>query len=154
MFGAKLSWCQIVRCQIVHFYYVGAKLSWCQIVVCQIVLVPNCPTTQIWADSCWCSCPCWIKMGNSAQYKTVDRRWLEWGKKFFRRAWLKFNSYYSLVCLFLPLIMFCVDNIKNRFKLFLCFRKGLSLPFDFAVGVHFDRLSRCNGRATFDIIAR
>ena len=38
---------------------------------------------QIWADSCWCSCPCWIKMGNSAQYKTVDRQWLEWGKNSF-----------------------------------------------------------------------
>ena len=35
--GAKLSWCQIVRCQIVRFYYVGAKLSGCQIVRCQIV---------------------------------------------------------------------------------------------------------------------
>ena len=57
----------------------------------------------------------------------------------------------GLVYLFLPLIMFCVYNIKNGFKLFLCFRKGLSLPFDFAVGVHFDRMSRCNGRATFDI---
>ena len=40
--GAKLSWCQIVRCQIVRFYYVGAKLSGCQIVQCHIVLVPNC----------------------------------------------------------------------------------------------------------------
>ena len=60
----------------------------------------------------------------------------------------------GLVYLFLPLIMFCVYNIKNGFKLFLCFRKGLSLPFDFAVGVHFDRMSRCNGRATFDLIAR
>ena len=57
----------------------------------------------------------------------------------------------GLVYLFLPLIMFCVYNIKNGFKLCLCFRKGLSLPFDFAVGVHFDRMSRCNGRATFDI---
>ena len=57
MFGAKLSWCQIVRCQIVlvpncplllswcqivRFYYLGAKLSpllsRCQIVQCQIVL--------------------------------------------------------------------------------------------------------------------
>ena len=61
MFGAKLSWCQIVRfqivlvpncpgaklstflswCQIVRLYYLGAKfsalLSWCQIVWCQIV---------------------------------------------------------------------------------------------------------------------
>ena len=69
MFGAKLSWCQIVRCQIVlvpnclgaklsTFIILvpncpgaklsgaklsGAKLSWCQIVRCQIVLVPNCP---------------------------------------------------------------------------------------------------------------
>ena len=60
----------------------------------------------------------------------------------------------GLVYLFLPLIMFCVYNIKNGFKWFLCFRKGLSLPFDFAVGVHFDRMSRCNGRAIFDIIAR
>ena len=32
MFGAKLSWCQIV-----HFYYLGAKLS------AFIILVPNCP---------------------------------------------------------------------------------------------------------------
>merc|ERR1712223_885979 len=58
MFGAKLSWCQIVRCQIVLvpkcplllswcqivlFYYLGAKLSallsWCQIVRCQIVRI-------------------------------------------------------------------------------------------------------------------
>ena len=45
--GAKLSWCQIVRCQIVRFYYVGAKLSWCQIVQCQIVLVPNCPGAKL-----------------------------------------------------------------------------------------------------------
>ena len=45
--GAKLSWCQIVRCQIVRFYYVGAKLSWCQIVRCQIVLVPNCPGAKL-----------------------------------------------------------------------------------------------------------
>ena len=61
MFGAKLSWCQIVRfqivlvpncpgaklstflswCQIVRLYYLGAKfsalLSWCKIVWCQIV---------------------------------------------------------------------------------------------------------------------
>ena len=37
MFGAKLSWCQIVRCQIVRFYYHGAKLS------AFIILVPNCP---------------------------------------------------------------------------------------------------------------
>ena len=70
MFGAKLSWCQIVRCQfvrvpncpfllswcqIVRFYYLGAKLSvllsrcqivrcqivQCQIVRCQIVLPPK-----------------------------------------------------------------------------------------------------------------
>ena len=34
---------------------------------------------QIWADSC----PCWIKMGKSAQFKTVDRQWLEWGKSSF-----------------------------------------------------------------------
>ena len=45
--GAKLSWCQIVRCQIVRFYYVGAKLSWCQIVRCQIVLVPNCSGAKL-----------------------------------------------------------------------------------------------------------
>merc|ERR1712012_1418313 len=45
--GAKLSWCQIVQCQIVRFYYVGAKLSWCQIVRCQIVLVPNCPGAKL-----------------------------------------------------------------------------------------------------------
>ena len=57
MFGAKLSWCQIVRCQIVLVPNCpGAKLStfiilvpncplllsWCQI-VCFIILVPNCP---------------------------------------------------------------------------------------------------------------
>ena len=42
-----LYWCQIVRCQIVCFYYVGAKLSWCQIVRCQIVLVPNCPGAKL-----------------------------------------------------------------------------------------------------------
>ena len=29
------------------FYYVGAKLSWCQIVRCQIVLVPNCPGAKL-----------------------------------------------------------------------------------------------------------
>ena len=46
-FGHKLSWCQVVRCQIVRFYYVGAKLSWCQIVRCQIVLVPNCPGAKL-----------------------------------------------------------------------------------------------------------
>ena len=45
--SAKLSWCQIVRCQIVRFYYVGAKLSGCQIVRCQIVLVPNCPGAKL-----------------------------------------------------------------------------------------------------------
>ena len=57
MFGAKLSWCQIVRCQIVLVPNCpGAKLStfiilvpncplllsWCQIVPF-IILVPNCP---------------------------------------------------------------------------------------------------------------
>ena len=57
MFGAKLSWCQIVRCQIVLVPNCpGAKLSvfiilvancplllsWCQIVRF-IILVPNCP---------------------------------------------------------------------------------------------------------------
>ena len=29
------------------FYYVGAKLSGCQIVRCQIVLVPNCPGAKL-----------------------------------------------------------------------------------------------------------
>ena len=29
------------------FYYVGAKLSWCQIARCQIVLVPNCPGAKL-----------------------------------------------------------------------------------------------------------
>ena len=48
--GAKLSWCQIVQCQIVRFYYVGAKLSWCQIVRCQIILLPNCPGAKL----SWC----------------------------------------------------------------------------------------------------
>ena len=58
MFGAKLSWCQIIRCQIVLVpNYPGGKLStfiilvpnclfflsWCQIVRF-IILVPNCPT--------------------------------------------------------------------------------------------------------------
>merc|ERR1711873_10420 len=39
--GAKLSWCQIVRCQIALVPNCpGAKLSWCQIVRCQIVLPP------------------------------------------------------------------------------------------------------------------
>ena len=55
--GAKLSWCQIVRCQIVRFYYVGAKLSWCQIVrvpncPAQIVLVPNCPVPNCQVPNC------------------------------------------------------------------------------------------------------
>ena len=50
--GVKLSWCQIVRCQIVHFPWCqivrvpncpGAKLSGAKLSKCQIVLVPNCP---------------------------------------------------------------------------------------------------------------
>ena len=69
MFGAKLSWCQIVRCQIVLVPNCpGAKLSvfiilvpncplllfWCQIVRF-IILVPNCPVPnsqicQIWPN--------------------------------------------------------------------------------------------------------
>ena len=57
MFGAKLSWCQIVRCQIVLVPNCpGAKLSTfiilvpncpflfsCCQTVCFIILVPNCP---------------------------------------------------------------------------------------------------------------
>ena len=40
-FSLFLSWCQIVRCQIVLVPNCpGAKLSWCQIVRCQIVLPP------------------------------------------------------------------------------------------------------------------
>ena len=61
MFGAKLSWCQIVRCQIVLVPNCpGAKLStfiilvqncphllsWCQIVRF-IILVPNCPGAKL-----------------------------------------------------------------------------------------------------------
>ena len=38
MFGAKLSWCQIVRCQIVLVPNCPFFNSWCQIVRCQIVL--------------------------------------------------------------------------------------------------------------------
>ena len=58
---AKLSYCQIVRCQIVHFLILLPNcpfavlvpncpflLSWCQIVRCQIIRVPNCPITHIW----------------------------------------------------------------------------------------------------------
>ena len=42
MFGAKLSWCQIVRCQIVLVPNCpAAKLAWCQIVRGQIALPPG-----------------------------------------------------------------------------------------------------------------
>ena len=66
MFGAKLSWCQIVRCQIVLVPNCpGAKLStfiilvpncplllsWCQI-VCFIILVPNCPVPNCPVPNC------------------------------------------------------------------------------------------------------
>ena len=69
MFGAKLSWCQIVRCQIVLVPNCpGAKLStfiilvpncllllfWCQIVRF-IILLPNCPTIRLgrfWNSNC------------------------------------------------------------------------------------------------------
>ena len=66
MFGAKLSWCQIVRCQIVLVPNCpGAKLStfiilvpncplllsWCQIVRF-IILVPNCPVPNCPVPNC------------------------------------------------------------------------------------------------------
>ena len=66
MFGAKLSWCQIVRCQIVLVPNCpGAKLStfiilvpncplllsWCQIVPF-IILVPNCPVPNCPVPNC------------------------------------------------------------------------------------------------------
>ena len=66
MFGAKLSWCQIVRCQIVLVPNCpGAKLStfiilvpncplllsWCQIVRF-IILVPNCPVLNCPVPNC------------------------------------------------------------------------------------------------------
>ena len=66
MFGAKLSWCQIVRCQIVLVpNCLGAKLStfiilvpncllllsWCQIVRF-IILVPNCPVPNCLVPNC------------------------------------------------------------------------------------------------------
>ena len=45
MFGAKLSWCQIVRCQIVLVpNSPGAKLS------TFIILVPNCPLLLSWCQ--------------------------------------------------------------------------------------------------------
>ena len=45
MFGAKLSWCQIVRCQIVLVPNCpGAKLS------TFIILVPNCPLLSSWCQ--------------------------------------------------------------------------------------------------------
>ena len=45
MFGAKLSWCQIVRCQIVLVPNCpGAKLS------VFIILVPNCPLLLSWCQ--------------------------------------------------------------------------------------------------------
>ena len=45
MFGAKLSWCQIVRCQIVLVPNCpGAKLS------TFIILVPNCPLLLSWCQ--------------------------------------------------------------------------------------------------------
>ena len=48
MFGAKLSWCQIVRCQIVLVPNCpGAKLS------VFIILVPNCPVLN-------CPVPNWL----------------------------------------------------------------------------------------------
>ena len=66
MFGAELSWCQIVRCQIVLVPNCpGAKLStfiilvlncplllsWCQIVPF-IILVPNCPVPNCPVPNC------------------------------------------------------------------------------------------------------
>ena len=49
MFGAKLSWCQIVRCQIVLVPNCpGAKLS------AFIILVPNCPLLLSWCQIVWC----------------------------------------------------------------------------------------------------
>ena len=66
MFGTKLSWCQIVRCQIVLVPNCpGAKLStfiilvpncplllsWCQIVPF-IILVPNCPVPNCPVPNC------------------------------------------------------------------------------------------------------
>ena len=51
--GVKLSWCQIVRCQIVLVSNCPvSNCPRCQIVRCQIVLVSNCPPT--WAVS---NCP-------------------------------------------------------------------------------------------------
>ena len=47
MFGAKLSWCQIVRCQIVLVPNCpGAKLS------VFIILVPNCPMANCPVPNC------------------------------------------------------------------------------------------------------
>ena len=49
MFGAKLSWCQIVRCQIVLVPNCpGAKLS------TFIILVPNCPLLLSWCQIVRC----------------------------------------------------------------------------------------------------
>ena len=49
--GAKLSWCQIVRCQIVLGPYCPLLLSWCQIDRF-IMLVPNCPVPNCPVPNC------------------------------------------------------------------------------------------------------
>ena len=53
--GAKLSWCQIVWCQIVRCQIVWCQIVQCQIVWCQIVRVPNCRGDKLsGANLSWC----------------------------------------------------------------------------------------------------
>ena len=93
MFGAKLSWCQIVRCQIVRVPNCpvpncpGAKLStfiilvpnyplllsWCQIVRF-IISVPNCPVPNCPVPNCpVLNCPTIVSFS-----LLWDRKWANW----------------------------------------------------------------------------
>ena len=88
MFGAKLSWCQIVRCQIVLVPNCpGAKLStfiilvpncpfllsWCQIVLF-IILVPNCPVPNCPVLNCPVpNCPTIKSMMTSSENFLTDK---------------------------------------------------------------------------------
>ena len=75
--GVKLSWCQIVRCQIVLVSNCPvSNCPRCQIVRCQIVLVSNCPPT--WAVS---NCPrCQIVLVSNCP-------WTPWGYTPPQLAW-------------------------------------------------------------------
>ena len=104
MFGAKLSWCQIVRCQIVLVPNCpGAKLStfiilvpncplllsWCQIVRF-IILVPNCPVPNCPVPNCpVLNCPTIENWTSYSEMKCV----LSIKESNFIEKWIKISTF-------------------------------------------------------------